>query len=161
MITAFISRIMHAALQIIEAMATRLRGATLAEERVYTDRTTPFSAEGGSLPAWTLTHVDEPIEPATVHWPQLRDHAMNVAVVGHADVEGNVVVDLDTMRVQAEAAFFATLEAATLAPLRNVNLQLKRVTTNLVERQDTQPGTVTLMVLAMFHTFANAPEVLV
>lgn len=93
-----------AAQTVVDAVVSRLSGATAAADRVYSDHPWPFDIS--ELPAWRVESEDEPAQTATLsgaiaeYRPRIRASGVLRAIDG-VDAAGNALV------AQALPALFA------------------------------------------------------
>ncbi len=93
-----------AAAQVVNAIATRITGLSLAGVRVYTDRAWPLAED--ALPAWKVVAVDEDVDPQTIHAPVLEQHALQIELQGYAKAVAGLDDALHALASEALTALF-------------------------------------------------------
>ena|SRR5688572_28806736 len=149
-----------ASAQVVDAIATRITGLSLAGSRIYTSRLWPIPSTG--MPAGRVLAVDEDIEPSTVHRPAALKHALQIELHGIVHEVENVDDQMHALAAQWLTALFnAPGMPDALSALTKVIVSLRRI-----ERQTQTEGQATLGVIvitlrAEFHTRSNAPETII
>lgn len=146
-----------AAAQVVEQIAARLSGATAAATRVYTRRGWPIDA----MPAWRVQISDEPVITDGLTYPAVQRHELTVDLVGYLDDAAYIDAAMHSLCVQGLQALFGTEAAATLAPLRGVQLELAGIQRRVQSDGAAEAGRITLQLLATFHTLSNDPTTLI
>jgi hypothetical protein len=149
-----------AAAQCVTQIAALLVAAgTVAGARVYTNRNWPLSED--DLPA-LLVHADtETLTAATLEYPWLDAHELEVRVQGYVRATETLDDEINALAEQVLNALFTTQAAAQLSPLVGVEMrcsEIERFATN-VGPADAGQAAVTLAL--RFHTPSNAPQTLV
>lgn len=147
-----------AAAQVIDALAERITGLSLAGDRVLTSRTWPLAEK--DLPAWRVIAVDEDVEPTTVHKPSLNLHHLQVELRGFASASEDLDDVLHAMASQALTAVFNTpvVADALAGMVRKVSLSLRRIERAMKTEGEASLGLVTITIRAEFHTPSNDPD---
>jgi hypothetical protein len=143
--------------QILAALKQRLvDAATAAGSRVYSDRLWPL--DESKLPALRVYERDEQIEPQTIHWPRLQEHALGLAVEMCAQAVSGIDTVLAALRLEVEQALFDSIAHATLG-LDGPQLALSGVgPLEPIEGKDRQLASRQIALQATYRTFENAPE---
>lgn len=149
---------MIAAQQVVEAVKAVLTGATDAGTRVYSDRLWPLDED--KLPAWRVFVEDEEITAATIHWPQLRDHALTLVVQGSVQAVSGADAALQALRAQGCTALLAAAGPVVLGLPVSI-LEERSATLSMSEGHDRQLAQIDMRMRICFQTYANAPESLV
>jgi len=149
-----------AATQCVAQIAAILAAAgTVAGARVYTSRNWPLAES--ELPA-LLVHADtEILTAATLEYPWIDAHELEVRVQGYVRATETLDADINALAEQILTSLFATQATAQLQPLVGVEMrcsEIERFATN-IGPADAGQATVTLAL--RFHTPSNAPQTLV
>jgi hypothetical protein len=136
-----------AAAQVIDALATRLSGATGAGTSVFTSRAWPLAES--NLPAWRVTAGSEEITGEGLG-DRLGQHRLEV----NASAYVRAVADLDdamhALAVDALPALFA-------APVP-YGLELTGIDRAMATAGEAAVGVITLRLRALYFTVPSAPE---
>lgn len=153
---------MLAAQQVINAIATRITGLSLAGSHVDTKRLWPWAE--AQLPAWRVVGPDEDVEPLTMHPDPLQAHTLQVELEGTAADATDLVGDLHALEAEALTALFDTTPPAdalaTIVPSK-VQLSLRRMQRGGGSEGQAKVGRTVITLRAQFRTRASAPETLV
>ena len=151
---------MLAALQVIHAIAERLRTfqCSWAPESVHTSRAWPLN-EGG-LPAWRIFPGPESIEPQTVHANPTLQHELDVVLEGVVRQVSELDELMASMASQAlELVFAVTPPSDSLAALTGrLVLQPSGIQRIPATEGEAAIGRVLITLSARFRTKAAAPD---
>lgn len=147
-----------ASAQVIDAVVTRLTGATDAGSRVYASRLHPLSV--GELPAWRVVADDEEIEPETVHYPAIQAHRLTVRCDGYVQALANMDDAMHDMAEDALAALYGTQSNTALGLSIQAN-HVRRIAREVVNEGAADLGRVTLELLIQYRTAANSPGTII
>lgn len=150
-----------AAAQVIDAIAARISGLSLAGSRVYTSRAWPLAE--ADLPAWRVVAADEDVAPLVVHPNALQEHALQVELRGHARAVSNLDDSLHALAAEALISVFDTTPPAdalnTIAS--KLQITLRRIERALASEGEAAIGLLVITLRVMFRTRPAAPETLV
>lgn len=135
-----------AAATVVDHIATRLRGATAAGQRVFTSRLWPIT--DAELPAWRVVAGDEPVDYSTMSG--LNRHSLTVQVTGLVRATADVDDAMHALAAQAMPLIFT-------AP-NPYGLQLDRISRDTPSDGEAALGAITLTVAATYYADPTAPE---
>jgi len=137
-----------AAAQVIDALVTRLIGATTAGSRVYPSRTWPLAE--ADLPAWrVVAGEEEAIDLAVIDATRVNEHQLMVEARGYV----RAVADLDdAMHALAEAALPALF--ANPVPY---GLELRGIGRDMSTEGEAAVGVITLRLAARYFVAPTTP----
>lgn len=160
-----------AAAQVIDAIATRITGLSIAGSNVYTSRAWPLTE--ALLPAWRVVAGDEDVEPQTVHPNLLQQHTLQVELRGHAKATSDLD---DALHALAEEVLTAVFRARVVTdPMAipptvadaldnlygKLQVSLRRIERVLQEEGEAVLGLIVVTLRVIFRTRASAPGTLV
>ena len=105
--------------------------------------------------------MKEEVTPITVHWPQLEQHVLEVAIELCGSSVSGIDATLAALKLQVLQRLFDTLAHATLG---FTNVELQHVGTGPmqpIETATSQLAQRTLTVSARFSAYAQSPETFV
>lgn len=146
-----------AAAQVVNAIATRITGLSLAGVRVYTDRAWPLAED--ALPAWKVVAVDEDVDPQTIHAPVLEQHALQIELQGYAKAVAGLDDALHALASEALTALFnAPGLPDALSGLTSTIITTRRIERAMQKEGEAVLGLVTITLRGEFRTLSNAPD---
>lgn len=151
-----------AAEQIIEAIAVRLRGGTLAGADVYTSRAWPLSER--NLPAWRVYAGAEDVRPLTLAADPLQQHELPIEMDGYVVDQAAVDTAMHGLQLEALHLLFPHVPGtpdALDALMPRLRLTMRRVERYMQTEGEATLGKVSITLLAAYRTRASAPESLV
>lgn len=140
-----------AAAQAIDAVASRLSGATPAGTRVYTSRMWPL--EKGGLPAWRVYPGDEAIEETGLGDDRIHEHNLDIEAEGTVEASADLDDAMNAMAVAALPAIFALP-----VPFDLVQTGVSR---QMGTEGQADVGRITLSLRANYFTRPTAPETVI
>lgn len=151
---------MLAATQCVARIAAILVAAgTVAGPRVYTNRSWPLA--DADLPA-LIVHADtELLTAATVGYPWVDSHELEVRVQGYVRATETLDDDINALAEQVVAGLFSTQANAQLSPLVGVDMRCAEIERFMSTLGPADVGQATVTLSLRFHTASNAPDTFV
>lgn len=149
-----------AAAQVVDAVAARITGLSLAGPRVYTDRAWPLAED--ALPAWKVLAVDEDITPQTIHAPVLQQHVLQIELQGYAKAVSGLDDSLHALASEALTALFNTPGTPDLlSGLTSTVITTRRIERAMQKEGEAVLGLITITLRGEFRTISNAPNTII